>query len=110
MIYIFDIFIGESHSKVINSNSDEPLKMSKKESSYTMLTVISCAVFIVGNFLDSFTIIATIFSLDVFVKYGFLIVTGNALFFASHSVHFFVYYKFNKVFRNQFNSFLLKLR
>ena len=90
-------------AKINNKNPNSIV--SKKDSSYTLLTLVSCAVYLIGNFIDCFSDIAVIFSFDIYVKYGFINITGNILFYSSHSIHFFIFYTFNNVFRKQFKVF-----
>ena len=84
--------------------------MGQRESNFTLLTLVHCVVYLVGNCIDCFAPIANIFALDIYVKYGFVNITGNALFFASHSVNVFVYYIYNRVFRQQFNQILVRIK
>jgi hypothetical protein len=79
---------------------------AKSESNFTLLTLIHCLVYLIGNFIDCFSMLANILSLDIYVKYGFINITGNTLFFASHGVNFFVYYFFNHSFKRQFRNLM----
>ena len=74
----------------------------KKENNFTFLTLLYCAKLLVGNFIDSFSLILNIFQVDIYVKYGFINIVGNSLFFASHGLSFFLYYFFYNVFKRKF--------
>lgn len=96
----------------LNSNETQKRNQSaeKKESNFTLLTLLYCLIYIIGNFIDCFSMIASLLSFDIYVKYGFINICGNILFFASHGVHLFVYYYFNNVFRKKFNEFWNQFR
>lgn len=81
------------------SKSNE--KNDKKENNFTLLTLLYCIKILVGNFIDSFSLFLSIFSVDIYVKYGFINIVGNSLFFASHGVSIFLYFYFYKAFRKQ---------
>lgn len=77
----------------------------KKETHFTLLTLLYCVKILVGYFIDSLSLIAMIFSVDIYVKYGILNIIGNSLLFLSHGVSIFLYFFFNKVFRRKFYEF-----
>jgi len=105
IINIYFVFLDEVSVVTPSLNRANIRFKDKKESSYTLLTIVSCIVYLVGNFIDCFSIIAAIFSFDIYNKYGFINISGNVLFYASHSVHLFMYYRFNNAFKKQFNAF-----
>lgn len=107
-------FKADQSSSTTNDNSalSKRKKSSedRKETSFTILTILYCLVYFIGNFIDDvLSIFASIANLDLFVKYGFINITGNILFFASHGVHFFLFYGFNKVFRKRFKELFNKI-
>ena len=100
-----------------SSNTNDNLTSSKrnksndrKERNFTVLTFLYCLVYFIGNFIDDvFLLFASLANLDIYAKYGFINVTGNILLFASHSVHFFLSYRFNIVFRKRFKELFKKI-
>lgn len=77
----------------------------KKETHFTLLTLLYCVKILVGYFIDSFSLIAMIFSVDIYVTLGVINITGNSLLFASHGVSIFLYFFFNKIFKRKFLEF-----
>lgn len=90
-------------------NNKKSTSSDKKENNFTLLTLLDCTKLLLGNLLDSSGVILGIFKVDVYVKYGFINITGNALFFASHGLSLFLYYFFYNVFRRKFHE-LLRIR
>jgi hypothetical protein len=80
------------------------LSMEKRESKFTLLTLVHCAIFLTGHFIDCFSMMATVFLFDIYVQYWFITIGGNILYFVSHGVNLFVYYHFNHTFRKQLNA------
>ena len=91
------------------ANSTETKKAAandKKENNFTLLTLLYCVKILIGNFIDSFGLFLIIFSVDIYVKYGFISISRNCLFFASHGMPFFFYYFFYNVFRKKLHEML----
>lgn len=85
-----------------NESTKSKASSDRKENNFTLLTLVYCAKLLIGNFIDAFSIIMTLFGIDTYVKYGFINLVGNGLFFASHSLSFFLYFFFYNIFREQF--------
>lgn len=102
------LYLAEASTMYPTSLASNETKKSasneKKETNFTLLTLLYCLNILVGNFIDSFSMIANLFAVDIYVKYGFINISGNMLFFASHGVPFFLYFYFNNVFRKRFRE------
>lgn len=77
----------------------------RNESNYTKLTVVCCVTYLVGNFIDCFTAIGFTFGFQ-FSSWagGSFNIIGNVFFYFSHSVHFFIYYHYDKNFKTEFKK------
>lgn len=94
---------ARNHYNVRGTNETHKRKHSseKREFHFTQLTLVYCLVYLIGNFIDCFSLIANIFSLDVYGAYWYFSVIANCFLFISHGVHFFICYYFNSVFRKE---------
>lgn len=112
-IFSIYLFLGEALAVFATLNSKMPNdtkksivhSQEKKETHFTLLTLLYCVKILVGYFIDSFSLIAMIFSVDIYVTLGVLNITGNSLLFASHGVSIFLYFFFNKIFKRKFLEF-----
>lgn len=87
-------------------NSSDLKMKEKNESNFTRLTLNCCVLYVFGNLIDCFIILASIFNFQYFYFCdGCVDIIGNFFFYISYSMHFFIYYKYNNKFKAQFISF-----
>jgi hypothetical protein len=89
-------------SEASKKNAD----LNKKEFNFTIMLLLSYLLYLVGNFLDVLTSVLVVFSVDIYVKYDFVLVVANVLFYVSHSLKLFVFYKFSTRFRKNLVSLI----
>ena len=78
------------------------------------MIVSQCTIYVIGNFLDSILTIIYIYDFAERLNpdvWPVILITSNFLLYFSRSINFFIYYHFNKIFRNIFmNIFTAKIR
>lgn len=77
------------------------LMVQKKEFNFTLVTLLCCMLYIVGNFFDTLALIFDVFTIDVYLRYGVVSIVANFFFFMSHSLNFFIYLKCYATFRKK---------
>jgi hypothetical protein len=80
------------------------------EYDFTILNLLSFSVYFIGNLFDSASSFSALFSIDIYVKYDFILIAGHSLFYVTHSVKLFIYYYFNKHFRRVFRETFFRNR
>ena len=92
--------LKEAHDPMYRLNSRQEVKANKA----THMIIIACLTYLVGNTLDSIAPLMVIFGIDLNRKYSTYLMISNVFFFLSHGVSLFIYYAFNKEYRNLFQQ------
>jgi len=85
-----------------SSQVSQQTKMEKAEINLTKLVITSSFLFIVCNFPFVATIIMNTMNFNTTLFFTYFALFSHTLLFIYHGLNFFVYYKFNKKFRNFF--------
>lgn len=74
--------------------------LTRNEANFTILTLISFCIYMLGNSIDSIsTFLEYISHIEIYSRLGWISTVNNLVFFLSHSIKVFVYFKFNDNFR-----------
>lgn len=118
MLKLIKLVVANTNSKsdsttpsVVNTNvilngSDESTRgtISKKELNFTVIILVLFLVYAVGNLIDSIGSFVYLFANDFFSKFLVFNTFGTVAFYLSHSIKFFIYFKFHRVFRKKFQQ------
>ena len=97
--------LKKAHDPIYRLNSRQEVKANKA----TLMIIIVCLTYLIGNTLDSIAPLMIIYGIDLNIKYSTYLMISNVLFFLSHGVSLFIYYVFNKEYRSLFQqTFYLK--
>jgi hypothetical protein len=96
----FRNFVKNKRAMTVASASND-VKMDKKEPNFTIIILLSYLVYLIGNSVDSVITFLILLDVDIYIRYGFVALVNNALFFSSHAIKFIIYYKYNKTIRRK---------
>jgi len=74
----------------------------KSETNLSKLVITLCILYIVCNFPNVTSFILRSLGLNTYLFFSYFVTFSNAVLFVYHGLNFFVYYKFNKKFKNFF--------
>lgn len=78
----------------------------------TLMTLVVCLIYLIGNSMDSIAPLLVLLrqDWDMLNKNDQYLIISNTLFFLSHGLFFFVYYAFNREFKEKFHSLFIGQR
>lgn len=87
--------------------SSKNAKEANDSNRVTKMILFNCLLYFFGNILDSVSDLIDLLGIDIYNKITIYILAINIFLFGSHGLSIFIYYHFNKNYRNSFRKIFL---